>query len=518
MSYTFEQKNKGKTYVYKVESFWDKEKKQARQKRIYLGRKDEFTGQIKTKRKKIPIGSYNVGALFFLEKICEQLNLLKTLSKIYPDNYEHYLHLAFFKIIKREPFYLYDMWCQEAYVSKKNFMSSQKISNLLCDLGRDQKKIESFFSEWISQVKGSGTVMFDITSFSSYSMNNEFLEKGYNRDGENLEQINLGLISRKSEDNKTHTPIAYRIYPGSIPDVKTLSKIIEIITSYKLDLDCLVMDKGFSSVENIKGLHRKELKYLIPMSFRTKLSRELSVALNEKIKSPSCSFTFNEEIYSHCKESIKIGGFDCTAHIFLDKERRVYEESVLMKELLDFMKLFLEKDLKSEEQASSYMKETLGNKKRFLNISDCTPFKISLNEENINEESSTLGIMILITNSHDLKKTDILSLYRNKDIIEKVFFSFKHDINGRRSRVHSLMNMRGSIFINFLSLILISHIDTVMKDKKLYKKMSKIEIYKMMDRLKFYELATGDLMLGELSKKQKDIFSAFQIDGLPKTK
>ncbi len=57
-----------------------------------------------------------------------------------------------------------------------------------------------------------------------------------------------------------------------------------------------------------------------------------------------------------------------------------------------------------------------------------------------------------------------------------------------------------------------------MKDKKLYKKMSKIEIYKMMDRLKFYELATGDLMLGELSKKQKDIFSAFQIDGLPKTK
>ncbi len=59
---------------------------------------------------------------------------------------------------------------------------------------------------------------------------------------------------------------------------------------------------------------------------------------------------------------------------------------------------------------------------------------------------------------------------------------------------------------------------TVMKDKKLYKKMSKIEIYKMLDRLKFYELATGDLMLGELSKKQKDIFSAFQIDGLSKTK
>ena len=32
-----------------------------------------------------------------------------------------------------------------------------------------------------------------------------------------------------------------------------------------------------------------------------------------------------------------------------------------------------------------------------------------------------------------------------------------------------------------------------------------------LDQMKLYELATGETMLGEISKKQKDIFSAFKI-------
>ena len=51
MSYEVEQTKNGKTYIYKCESYWDKEKKQPRQKRTYLGRKDEVTGRIKTKKK-----------------------------------------------------------------------------------------------------------------------------------------------------------------------------------------------------------------------------------------------------------------------------------------------------------------------------------------------------------------------------------------------------------------------------------------------------------------------------------
>ncbi len=41
--------------------------------------------------------------------------------------------------------------------------------------------------------------------------------------------------------------------------------------------------------------------------------------------------------------------------------------------------------------------------------------------------------------------------------------------------------------------------------------MTKAELYKILDRLKLYELATGTPILGEVSKKQKDIFKAFNV-------
>ena len=42
MSYIVEQKINGRIYLYQVESFWDKERKQARQKRKYIGPKERI--------------------------------------------------------------------------------------------------------------------------------------------------------------------------------------------------------------------------------------------------------------------------------------------------------------------------------------------------------------------------------------------------------------------------------------------------------------------------------------------
>ena len=46
MSTIVEQKVKGNVYLYEATGYWDKEKKQARQKRKYLGKKDPVTGEL----------------------------------------------------------------------------------------------------------------------------------------------------------------------------------------------------------------------------------------------------------------------------------------------------------------------------------------------------------------------------------------------------------------------------------------------------------------------------------------
>ena len=79
-----------------------------------------------------------------------------------------------------------------------------------------------------------------------------------------------------------------------------------------------------------------------------------------------------------------------------------------------------------------------------------------------------------------LNKEEVLDLYRKKDCIEKIFLSYKHDhdINEKRSRTHSLVAMRGSLFINFVSLIIITFIDQVMKNyPQIFLRNQNITIY-----------------------------------------
>ncbi len=391
-------------------------------------------------------------------------------------------------------------------------MGSTKTSRLLHSIGQDEKKIDIFFTNWIKELKSTGSILFDITSISSYGSKNEFLERGYNRDGENLEQVNLGLIARASSTNSIGLPLAYRVYPGSITDVTTLRNVTDLVGRYKLNLDILVMDKGFYSQENIKNMNKQGLSYIVPMSFSTQKSKEILFDLHDKLLSPGSLFAFYEQVYSYSKKEIEIGSESCMAHVFLEGKRRSDQESIFIRKISDLENLFLEKNFSSKDDASLYLKETLKTKKNFFFIEESeNKFVIERNLNVFRDEMIKMGCLILITNNIQMDRDEILRLYRRKDCVEKVFRAFKHDIDEKRNRTHSLIAMRGSIFINFISLILITWVDHVMKKNELYKKMTKAELYKILDRLKLYELATGTPILGEVSKKQKDILKAFNV-------
>ena len=522
MSSVYKQEIGGQVYLYKSTSYWDKKKKQSRSKKVYLGKKDPSTGQLIPKKDQpnsIPVSSQDVGSLHLLKHISKKLNLVQILKKSFPDEYEKILYLSFFKVVTKEPYYLYPLWGESSYVPDDYNLSSESISKLLSIIGNDESSIEQFFMNWINSHKdGSQAVMFDITSISSYGSSNEFLERGYNRDGENLPQINLGVLSQSfkvdSKIKNASLPIAYRLYPGSITDVSTLRNVILLSKEYSLKLKYLVLDKGFYSQENIKSLHQQSLSYIIPMSFRSNLSKQTVSSLVTQLSSPQAAFSYHDAIYWYCQKKVKVGAVDCMAHVYLDKRRKAEQESNLILKLCEFEKFFSKKKFENKEESEVYVRETLKGQRRFFSVQEkdgC--FSLQRNLEKIEYEISRMGCVILLTDvDESLSKHEILSLYRNKDSIEKIFSSLKHDLNERRNRTHSMQNMRGSLFINFISLILISWIDHVMKEKKLYKQLSKSEIYKILNRLKFYKMATGKVLLGELSAKQKAIYSAFNVD------
>ncbi len=262
------------------------------------------------------------------------------------------------------------------------------------------------------------------------------------------------------------------------------------------------MDRSFYSKENIREMNNKGLKFLLPLVFTTRKAKQLVYDFDEEISKPICSFLYNENVYSYVRTKVEINGVMCVAHIFLDKERRAREESLLIRKMSYLESIFSEKDFKDEISAEEYIKVKKRNKRVIT---------IERDEVFLKEAVMEMGKFIFITNERGLDRKDVLSLYRSRDGIERLFRSFKHNILEKRSRVKSSTSMKGSVFINFLALILISHIYKIMNQEKLYKKVTKKELFRTLDQLKVYHLANDKIILAEVSKCQKEIFSAFKL-------
>ena len=106
--YKYEQKINKQIYVYEITSYWDKVKKQPRQYRKYIGKKNPDTGEIiKTSHSRQPVNSSNYGNVFFLDKIAQRLGLTDILKKAFEDIWEEILTMAFFQVSEKSALYLY---------------------------------------------------------------------------------------------------------------------------------------------------------------------------------------------------------------------------------------------------------------------------------------------------------------------------------------------------------------------------------------------------------------------------
>ena len=71
--------------------------------------------------------------------------------------------------------------------------------------------------------------------------------------------------------------------------------------------------------------------------------------------------------------------------------------------------------------------------------------------------------------------------------------------------------MEGLLFLEFISLIIYSEIIRVLKEKGLAKKLTVEQLFYELKKLSILEIDEKKPMITELTRKQKDIFSAFTI-------
>jgi transposase len=492
MSYTIRQKIKGKIYLYEVTATWDPIKKNSVQKRTYLGAEGANKGEPLPKKTYAPKTSLDFGNYFLFKSVAKAIGLSQCLEKTMPDeDWEDILNLAIFKLTSSFNFNNYEHWCELNLV--KRILHSPDISRVLEKI--EQHRIP-FIKEWVKLHPEKQAAYFDLTSVSTYTRQIDYAEWGYNRDKEVLPQVNLGIVYAE----ESQYPLMYSFYSGSISDVKTLTNILEFSHELGIEQVVFILDCGFYSQKNIEEMLTKKLKFIIRMRPDLKVYENL---VKQFKLSSTQTFALNKNSYYYKKVITKIGKAKVTAHIYHDNQRYQEELNSFLSSLSEVEECVLSQGIKNPKELEDFLIEQKFN--QFFTVMSNGEY--TRDEKEINNYTQSLGKFILISADPTPDSKTILENYRKRDCSEKGFCGFKNSIGMHRLRTQTNNTTLGSIFISFIALILYSHATKCLKKSNIYFPA----MVASLNTLRAFRYNHSKLTLGELSKKNREIFNLFKI-------
>jgi hypothetical protein len=284
-------KKTGVTYVYSVQSYWDKEKKAPRNKQVCIGKLDKATGEvIPSQRKRKPVereasagisaSARVAGPWLLLEKLSQQTGLSSLVQRCFPDHASEMMSLVYFIAQKGLPLSRSEPWSMGHLHPLGEQLVSQRISELLLKITEDSR--QKFLSLWLNKMTEHDYLCYDITSVSSYARSNEYVKYGYNRDGESLAQINLAMLFGQ----KSRLPAYYRRMQGNISDVATLKTTMKALDFLGTKAMHFVLDRGFYSEANVDALLERRHHFIMAVPSGRKWVESLIDRHYESIASP----------------------------------------------------------------------------------------------------------------------------------------------------------------------------------------------------------------------------------------
>jgi transposase len=509
MSYVVKQKIRGRTYAYEAKNYWDPEKKQSRQKRRYLGVWDESTGQIipKTSERDVKT-TKSFGPAYLLNSISNGIQLRKKLTDSFGKDGDLILALAMSKLVhqtslKNLHHIMEDSFLPEIHSLKESF-SSQWLSDFLVRLSSQDTAMTSFYN---SLVAGEDeTLVFDITSFSSASKNIDWLEWGYNRDGMDLPQVNLGLVLSLHR----HLPLYFKLFPGSINDVVTLKNLVAETKAFGINKSLFILDRGFYSENNIKELSKENIDFILPLPFSVTIGKGLISETNRDIEDPTNARRFGGDIFYVLESEVVIGGVRAYGYVLYDKKREGLETNSFYNRLIDIEYALNGKEFRNPVDQ---FKRTSGNFERHFECNiEGKKIKLRRRVNAISQTLNRFGKTILLS-ATKRSWDEVLSLYRERDEVEKKFDELKNELDVMPLRVHKIETLQGLLFIFFISLVLRAMLLQRAREAELLDKKSIEDILLELSKLRAAKVG-GKWRLTEISKKQRTIFEKMGI-GVP---
>ncbi len=520
-------KKTGVTYAYESTSYWDKEKRQSRARRVCIGRIDPVTKEIvptrprrkpveaaaKAKRGPVPITTAArrfYGASYFFDWIGRVTGVTEDLRTCFPDTWQQILSLAYYLILEdRTPLSRFPRWAATHWHPHGSSISSQRSSELFASITEADR--QRFFNLQGQRRIEKEYLAYDSTSVSSYSKCLKQVRYGKNKEHDPLAQINLALLFGQ----QSRLPFYYRKLAGNIPDVKTLTKLLADMNTLGYSKIKVVLDRGFYSAANINELYRQHLKFLIG----AKLSLRLVQSHLDRVRETMRNWKHYSQVYQLYAYSLPI--------TWAYTQDRPYKGDTIKEDRRLYLHLYyapdraLENEKAFNSRLAALQEELLRNQRhpeheklydRFFEVKQ-TPVRgitVIAKEEALAEAKRNYGYFALLSN--DVKDPiHALEIYRRKDLVEKAFDNLKERLNVRRLAVSSEQSLDGKLFVQFVALIYLSYITGKMQETKLFKEYTLQEVLDEFDVIECFAVPGQRLQVGEMTNRQAELYQQFGV-------
>lgn len=516
MSYIRHKTRGSKTYAYEITAYYDKKLKRQRQKTKYLGVVTE-SGIERKRINSVPRSVFDYGDVAVTYRLANDTKIADTLTEVYGREVTNMLlALASNKLIRETALTNFKTWyegtCLKTLTPLHN-PSSQNLSRALDTIGEDDTSMARFFNTWKDCVDPKRNIAYDLTSVSSSSDQINSLEYGKNRDHDGLPQINLGLVSSLD----AHLPLYFKTFPGSINDVVTMKNLTTEIKAMEIQNVRYILDRGFCSKKNIFDMVSAGIDFVMGLSYRFKEAQNIISKNRLNANSPDRAVMFRGKIQYVGEGVATIGDVKVNYYHFFDEERRARETETFYTSLLKIESELNGKVMKDYENPRKVFEDKTKNFKSFFKWSfNDGVLHLSRKKNAISRRTNRMGKLILLYTG-DIDWETVLSFYRDRDQIEKLFRIFKTDIGGTPMRVHKETTMKGSLLVSFISLVMYADLLNRMRASKLTEKYSVERLFLELLKLKKVQLVDGNEIITECTKRIRDILVGLGLEDMVPT-
>lgn len=453
-------KETGITYVYEVtKEYWDKEKKQMRNKQRCIGKLDPETGKfIPSKRLGRHVGpainpaitatTTITGPSLILQKVDKDLGLSKILKKIYPDYWAEIMSLAWYIVSTGKTLTHADIWCAGHEVPYKGNFSRQHISVTLDAINKT--KCQQFFTLWEKKVTEIDYFCYYITPISFYSEQNDHIHSSYNF--ASLSRNDLAVIFGQ----KSLLPVNYYVVQRNLTDKKTPLCLLDVFDDRVLPKLHLIMDQeGFFSLEKVEHLLKKQQHFTLSVPTHMGwIKKQLDI--------------YNQTIDSHLDLNEVVDGrvYAHTVHLSLGESKQcaylhLYFGNPFMPLKQQVPQNYIEQA--NEEGRDIYEKVYQQLFKNKWNPNNEYRIDYPLEVADVGWYKSAGFNAILTSKWNDAIQA--LEGYREKKLVEKAFYDLKNDLDMDWLENQIPPRIEAILFIQFIALILFSRIRKILSEK-----------------------------------------------------